>query len=56
MRAEAILREACGVRFTAAVLRVERGGRPLFERAFGAVDDEGGEAVSVDDSFRSALR
>ncbi len=40
--ADAVLRDACGSRFTAAVLRVERGGRLAFERAYGAVDDAPG--------------
>jgi CubicO group peptidase (beta-lactamase class C family) len=34
-----LLREACGTRFTAAVLRVERGGRAILEEAFGRVDE-----------------
>jgi CubicO group peptidase (beta-lactamase class C family) len=36
--ADALLREACGRRFTAAVLRVERGGAVQFEAAYGALD------------------
>jgi CubicO group peptidase (beta-lactamase class C family) len=36
--AERIVAAACGSRFTAAVLRVERGGRPVLERALGRVD------------------
>jgi CubicO group peptidase (beta-lactamase class C family) len=39
-----IVREACGRRFTGAVLRVERGGRALFERAYGTLDDAPGSA------------
>jgi len=34
-----IVRSALGRRFTAAVLRVERGGAVVFEEAFGSVDD-----------------
>jgi CubicO group peptidase (beta-lactamase class C family) len=34
-----IVRDACGTRFTGAVLRVERGGRAVFERAYGTLDD-----------------
>jgi len=43
--ADAILRSACGRRFTAAVLRVELGGHCIFENAYGAVDDEGGARI-----------
>ncbi|MGP6157269.1 MAG: serine hydrolase domain-containing protein [Vulcanimicrobiaceae bacterium] len=39
-----ILRAACGTRFTGAVLRVERGGRAVFERAYGTLDDAPGAA------------
>ena len=39
-----LLREVCGKRFTAAVLRVERGGRVVFERAYGTLDDTAGAA------------
>jgi CubicO group peptidase (beta-lactamase class C family) len=34
-----IVRDACGKRFTAAVVRVERGGCAVFERAHGTLDD-----------------
>ena len=37
--ADELLREACGRRFTAAVLRVERRGAVVFEAAYGALDD-----------------
>lgn len=37
--ADALLRAATGTRFTAAVLRVERAGRAVFERAYGTLDD-----------------
>ncbi len=36
---DAIVRAALGKRFTAAVVRVEQGGRVRFERAYGGVDD-----------------
>jgi CubicO group peptidase (beta-lactamase class C family) len=52
VKAEALVAAACGTRFTAAVLRVERGGRPLLERAFGAVDDGAlAQPVSVTTRF-----
>jgi CubicO group peptidase (beta-lactamase class C family) len=41
-RADEIVRGACGTRFTGAVLRVERAGRAVFERAYGSLDDEPG--------------
>jgi serine-type D-Ala-D-Ala carboxypeptidase len=37
-QADEVVREALGVRFTAAQLRVERGGRVAFERAYGFTD------------------
>jgi CubicO group peptidase (beta-lactamase class C family) len=49
--ADAVVRETLGSRYTAAVLRVERAGRALFERAYGAVDDAGGAPISVATSF-----
>jgi CubicO group peptidase (beta-lactamase class C family) len=49
---EALLQDACGTQFTAAVARVERGGRPVFERAYGRTrDDAFGEPIYVDTSF-----
>ncbi len=36
---DAVMRAACGVRFTAAVLRIERAGGAVFERAYGTLDD-----------------
>ena len=39
MTSDEIVRAACGVRYTAAVLRIERAGRAVFERAYGGVDD-----------------
>jgi CubicO group peptidase (beta-lactamase class C family) len=45
--ADAAVRGALGTRFTAAVLRIEREGRPVFERAYGSVDDAGGPAIDV---------
>jgi CubicO group peptidase (beta-lactamase class C family) len=49
--ADALLREASFRRFTAAVLRVERGGRAVFERAYGALDAEGAPATEVTTRF-----
>ncbi len=49
--ADALVREAAFRRFTAAVLRVERHGRAIFERAYGALDDEGGPATEVTTRF-----
>jgi CubicO group peptidase (beta-lactamase class C family) len=37
--ADEVIREALGVRCTAVVLRVEHGGRSIFERAYGALDE-----------------
>jgi CubicO group peptidase (beta-lactamase class C family) len=54
VNAEAIVRAACGSRFTAAVLRVERGGRPVLERAFGTLDDAPG-ALATDVTTRFDL-
>ncbi len=39
---DALLREACGKRFTAAVLRVQRHGVSVFEAAYGYLDDTPG--------------
>jgi CubicO group peptidase (beta-lactamase class C family) len=49
-----ILRRACGTRFAAAVLRVERGGAVVSERAFGCVDDSAG-AAAIDVTARFDL-
>ncbi len=38
-RFDDVVRDGLGRRFTAAVLRIERAGRPVFERAYGALDD-----------------
>ncbi|HEY0798285.1 MAG TPA: serine hydrolase domain-containing protein [Candidatus Baltobacteraceae bacterium] len=43
--------DSLGVRFTAGVLRVERRGAAIFERAYGAVDAVGGSSVFVDTRF-----
>jgi CubicO group peptidase (beta-lactamase class C family) len=51
VEADRIARAGIGSRYTAAVLRVERGGRAIFERAYGAVDDAGGAAVEVTTRF-----
>lgn len=47
MTAEAIARAGLGTRFSAAVLRVEQGGRLVLESAFGRVDDAP-ESLPVD--------
>jgi CubicO group peptidase (beta-lactamase class C family) len=49
--ADAIVREACFRRFTAAVLRVERRGRVVFERAYGSLDACGAPATEVTTRF-----
>ena len=47
-----VLREACGVRFTGAVARVERFGEPVFERAYGTTrDDRFARPVYADTRF-----
>jgi len=47
-----IVRDACGRRFTGAVLRVEQGGRAVWEEAFGAVDHTtGAHRVEVTTRF-----
>jgi CubicO group peptidase (beta-lactamase class C family) len=45
------VRAGIGSRYTGAVLRVERSGRAVFERAYGAVDDSGGEPIVVTTRF-----
>lgn len=50
-QADALVRQACFQRFTAAVLRVERRGRAIFERAYGALDAEGAPATEVTTRF-----
>jgi CubicO group peptidase (beta-lactamase class C family) len=42
---------ALGARFSAAVVRVERGGRVAYERAAGRMRDDGGAHVAVDTRF-----
>jgi CubicO group peptidase (beta-lactamase class C family) len=50
--AAGVVRAALGTRFTAAVLRVERGVRVVHEEAFGSVDDAAGSlAVDVTTRF-----
>ena len=49
--ADTIVRAGLGSRYTGAVLRVERHGAPVFERAYGAVDAEGGAPVDVTTHF-----
>lgn len=47
-----VLRDACGVQFTAAVARIEHRGRVVFERAYGVTRaDEFGRAVYADTRF-----
>jgi CubicO group peptidase (beta-lactamase class C family) len=47
----AVLERACGTRYSAAVLRVERAGRVVYERAAGTLRDDGGGAVYADTRF-----
>jgi CubicO group peptidase (beta-lactamase class C family) len=49
--ADTIVRAGLGTRYTGAVLRVERHGRPVFERAYGAIDAEGGAPIEVTTRF-----
>lgn len=49
--ADAILREANFRRFTAAVLRVERHGRAIFERAYGALEEGAAPPTQVTTRF-----
>ncbi len=44
---DAIARAAIGTRCTAAVLRVERAGRAVFERAYGTLDDAAGSPATT---------
>ena len=49
---DAILRDACGTEFTGAVARIERGGRVVFERAYGVTRaDELARPVYCDSLF-----
>ena len=48
---DALLERGCGMRFSGAVLRIERGGRAVYERAAGTLRDDGGGAVYVDTRF-----
>lgn len=50
-RADAVICRALGVRFTAAVLRVEHRGRAVFERAYGFVDEARSAPVYVSTRF-----
>ena len=51
-RADAVLREACGKQFTAAVARIEHRGTLRFERAYGTTrDDARARPVFVDTLF-----
>lgn len=52
MNADELVAAGCGQRFTAAVLRIERGGRVVFERAYGTLDDTpAAHATSVTTAF-----
>lgn len=46
-----LLEAHLGTRYSAAVVRVERGGRPVYERAAGTLRDDGGGSVYVDTRF-----
>jgi CubicO group peptidase (beta-lactamase class C family) len=48
---DATIDVALGTRFSAAVVRVERRGRVVYERAAGRMRDDGGDAVAVDTRF-----
>ncbi len=51
MTAGDLVRAECGARFSAAVLRIERGGSVTFERAYGFCDATGGAPVEVTTRF-----
>ncbi len=51
MALDDVVRAGLGSRYTAAVVRVERAGAPAFERAYGALDDEGGAPAVVTTRF-----
>jgi CubicO group peptidase (beta-lactamase class C family) len=48
---DALLEGYAGTRYSAAVVRVERGGRVVYERAAGTLRDDGGGRVYVDTRF-----
>jgi CubicO group peptidase (beta-lactamase class C family) len=48
---DALIERWCGERYSAAVVRIERAGRVVYERAVGTVRDDGGAAVYVDTRF-----
>ena len=50
-RAHAVVSEACGKQFTAAVARIEHRGRLLFERAYGVTREDEPAPVYVDSAF-----
>jgi beta-N-acetylhexosaminidase len=52
-RVDGLLQRACGTRFTAAVARIERGGAPVFERAYGVtrLEPERARPVYADTRF-----
>jgi CubicO group peptidase (beta-lactamase class C family) len=51
MALDDVVRAGLGSRYTAAVVRVERAGAPAFERAYGALDGEGGAPAVVTTRF-----
>jgi CubicO group peptidase (beta-lactamase class C family) len=48
---DAVIAAALGTRYSAAVVRVERAGAVVYERAFGRMRDDGGEPVAIDTRF-----
>ena len=48
---DALIERGCGTRYSAAVLRIERGGRVVYEYAAGTVRDDGGAAIYGDTRF-----
>ena len=51
MTLDELLDAHLGTRYSAAVVRIERGGRVVYERAVGTLRDDGGGAVYVDTRF-----
>lgn len=48
---DALARAGLGVRYSAIVVRVERAGRPVYERAYGTERADGGTPIAVDTRF-----
>jgi CubicO group peptidase (beta-lactamase class C family) len=48
---DALIDRACGTRYSGAVLRIERGGSVVYERAAGTVRSDGGAAIYADTRF-----